>query len=204
MEKIKGPSFRFRWHPVLGDHRSILQLRRQPLVGPGRRPAPVAELAQTFRRLREDDWRKLRSNVQSYQTIQRAASASGRPVKARCSMILVRLQVRRRLPARIERPIRPRHCLYRDMLDSCEVKDFARESRGNGVLLYQALAAGVWRKKDSLWDCSFRGGANIVAKIRNQYESYLDFYGKAVTGHVDPKLERLFARMGWELIEDDD
>lgn len=63
--------------------------------------------------------------------------------------------------------------------------------------LYGAMCNVQWRKGTMLWYVSWRGAGRIVAELRNQNESYIDFYCSGNESRISEAVRNALASLGW-------
>ena len=89
--------------------------------------------------------------------------------------------------------------IYSAMCNTEWVKEIAYESYGDKIL--GALQDNLNR----VFGCSWRYAAGLVASARNRYynkgEDYLDFYCTGNEGHVTDRVNDIFNKMGWTLVQ---
>lgn len=99
------------------------------------------------------------------------------------------------------------------------------EKRNQAVEFYSALCNTEWKSfsilpedeliieklkgtDSTIWSCSWRSAAGIIAYIRNTNyntgEDYMDFYCSGNEGEVSDRVRECFERMGWTLCPDED
>lgn len=64
-------------------------------------------------------------------------------------------------------------------------------------LVYGSLGNVEWQHKEATYGCTFRSAGDLIAKIRDQGESYLDFYCSSPEGVVDEEAAAALATRGW-------
>lgn len=200
-EKLRGPRFRKRWHPHLGEHCiKISKYRFHPHVGAPKCDMAVPHFALTFRdHLDESGSRFVRIRFLRGQKQRRS-------VKAEHSFFFTVFLIKRRIvKIRVADHVKPPvHNLFLDMLGSEALKAYVRESRANGKKLYAALSNNDWVKDGENWYCSMRGAGRIVADLRNKYEWYLDFFCSGNEGDVSPEIAALLGELGWSVATEAD
>jgi hypothetical protein len=82
-------------------------------------------------------------------------------------------------------------------LNASEAVKAAVQDLGFAVRLYSALC-NEWSRDSETWACSWRYAGGLVADLRDQGETYLDFYGRGSEGHVASDVRGLLAALGWK------
>lgn len=90
-----------------------------------------------------------------------------------------------------------------DILTNPGVRSKIQQSPTLAKALYAALCNNEFRHTqmtadDLMWCCTWRYAGELVARVVDTNQDYLDYYCSGNEGYISPEVETLLGELGWQ------